>query len=643
MKTKKKQTQKTKQVKRQIDTGVLHRTFTLNREQVDEENRTVPLAFSSEEPVERWFGNEVLSHDPSHVDLGRLNDGGALLVDHDPRDHVGVIEEASVDSDKVGRAIVRFGQGTRAQEIFQDVLDGIRSKISVGYRIHEMLEDRDTDTYTATRWSPHEISFVSIPADATVGVGRSQREAGEKFETTVLSEEIVEPIQEERTMKTAEEIAAAKAEQKAVREQVRKDELARTKEIRALGKEHGQTESADTAIESGTSIEDYRVDVLNCLRDTPAAPAPKAEIGLTLQESRSFSMLRALNALANPNDKRAQEAAAFEIECSNAVASSRGINTAGFFVPENGMNGFVDSRGMGMTTGGIAVPYEVQNAKRDLSAGTATDGAELVAENLLSGSFIDVLRNLSVVASMGATMLTDLVGDVAIPRKTSGSAAGWISTEGGNAAQSDPQFDQVTLTPKTAGVYTEVTRQLLKQSSIDVESLLRQDLAAGMATLLDLAALYGTGASGQPTGVLNQTGVLTPTAFAGVNPTYAEVVAMETAVADVNALMNSLGYILTTNMRGALKTTDKFSGSGNAVWEKGNRLNDNPTGVSNQLTAGDMFYGNWADLLIGAWGNLDLLIDPYSNSLSGTVRVVAHQSIDIAVRHGESFAFNNDT
>ena len=419
-------------------------------------------------------------------------------------------------------------------------------------------------------------------------------------------------------------------------------EKTRTTEIRALGKEHNQTESADTAIDAGTSIEDYRVDVLNCLRDTPPAPAPEAQIGLTANEARSFSMIRALNALANPTDRRAQEAAAFEIECSNAVAHACGIDTAGFFVPKNGENGFVNRQAAGQIVNGIAVPFEVQHTSRVLSAGTATDGAELVAENLLSGSFIDVLRNLSIVASMGATMLTDLVGDVAIPRKTSGSAAGWITTEGGDAGVSDPQFDQVLLSPRTAGVYSEVTRQLLKQSSIDIEALLRQDLASGMALLIDLASLYGTNANGQPQGIATATGVNLPTAFAAANPTYAEVVAMETAVADVNALMNRLGYVLNTNMRGALKTTEKFSTSGREVWEAGNRLNDNPTGVSNQVTAGDMFYGNWADLLIGAWGNLDLLIDPYTNSLSGTVRVVAHQSVDVALRHGESFAFNND-
>ena len=178
---------------RKIQTGKLERSFTLNRSDIDEENRTVPIAFSSEEPVERWFGNEVLSHDPSHVDLGRMNDGGALLVDHDPTDHVGTIEEAVIDTDHIGRAIVRFGRSARAQEIFNDVLDGIRKHISVGYRITEMTEDRETNTFTATRWTPHEVSFVSIPADASVGVMRNDSSDNDHDTNVIYFEERTMP------------------------------------------------------------------------------------------------------------------------------------------------------------------------------------------------------------------------------------------------------------------------------------------------------------------------------------------------------------------------------------------------------------------------------------------------------------------
>ena len=638
---------KKKQSQRKIETGVLHRAFQFDRTKINVEERIAVLAFSSETPVDRMFipgviSQEILSHDPRHVNLGRMKSGGAVLVDHDPRDHVGVVEDVSIDSDRRGRAVVRFGRSARAQEIFDDVVDGIRTNVSVGYIIDELTEDVEANTFTATRWTPLEISYVSIPADMSVGTGRSTP-SDDVFETIINYEErIMDPRDENKPAAPAPVAptpAISQAERDALIAQDRKDELQRVAEIRALGKEHNQSAIADAAIEAGTSVDAMRVNILDVLKDTKPLPTPKAEIGLTDKQARSFSMLRALNALANPTDRRAQENAAFEIECSNAVAEKRGIDTAGFFVPENGSSGFVNTGARGMTTGGIAVPYDV--TKRDLSAGTATDGQELVADNLLSGSFIDVLRNLSVVAGMGATMLTDLVGDVSIPRKTSGSTAAWIATEGGNSAQSDPQFDQVTLTPKTAGVYTEVTRQLLKQSSIDVEALLRTDLAAGMATLIDLAALYGTGASGQPQGISTATGVNLPTDFVAVTPTFLEIIAMESAVATDNALMGALGYIIDATMRGSLKGTLKAANSGMFVYEADNTMNGYKTAITNQIaTSGDAFFGNWSDMLIGAWGGLDLLIDPYTNSLSGTVRVVAHQSVDVAIRHGESFCFN---
>lgn len=655
---------KKKILHRKFETGKLERVITLDRRNIDEKARTVPMAFSSEEPVERWWGTEILSHDAKHVRLGRMKDGAPLLVQHNPGDHVGTTEDVSIDKDRVGRSVMRFGRSIRADEMFQDVLDDIRKHVSVGYRIHVMEEDRDTNTFTAIDWEPYEVSLVSIPADHTVGVMREMRSDPEHFETKVITyEDRNMPRKYDKDGNEIDDdgniisrapapapapapaVVDKEATQRAIdagMEKAKKDELTRVKEIRALGKEHNLNDMAEKAIEDDISVEQMRVNVLDTLKDSKPTPSP--EIGLTDKEARGFSMLRALNALANPQDPRAIEAARFEIECSNAVAEKRGIDTAGFFVPERGDNGWVTdkrNKNTGRYTPGIAVPYDV--TKRDLSAGTATDGAELVADNLLAGSFIDVLRNSSMVVAAGARMLTDLIGDVSIPRKTSGSVAAWIATEGGDAAQSDPQFDQVQLTPKTAGVYSEVTRQLLKQSSLDVEALLRTDLAAGMALLIDLASLYGAGASGVPQGIATATGVNTPTAFAAAVPTYPEVVAMESAVANDNALMGRLAYMLETSMRGSLKTSEKFSTTGQTIWEPGNTLNGYPTAVTNQVTSGDIFYGNWADLLIGAWGGLDLLIDPYTNSLSGTVRVVAHQSVDVAIRHPESFAFNNDT
>lgn len=197
------------------------------------------------------------------------------------------------------------------------------------------------------------------------------------------------------------------------------------------------------------------------------------------------------------------------------------------------------------------------------------------------------------------------------------------------------------MSPKTIGAFTEYTRQLLLQSSIDIEAFVRSDLVRVLALGLDLGNFYGSAASGQPRGIANQAGVNTTT-FGATNPTFAEIVAMESAVAADNADIGTLGYAFNSAMRGHFKSTEKFSSTGQTIWEPGNTINGTKTGVSNQMTAGDVIYGNFADLVLGFWGGLDLMSDPYSLSTSGGHRVVALQSTDVAVRNVESFCVSND-
>lgn len=166
-------------------------SFEIRADRIDDERRTVELTFSSEEPYERWWGTEVLDHSAGSIRLDRLNAGGALLMDHNTRDQIGVVERAWIEGRK-GRAIVRFGRSSRAEEIFQDVKDGIRKLVSVGYRIHDLVLERETDgqgTYRATDWEPYEISLVAVPADPTVGVGRDGEPAGYDPRTLLQQEE----------------------------------------------------------------------------------------------------------------------------------------------------------------------------------------------------------------------------------------------------------------------------------------------------------------------------------------------------------------------------------------------------------------------------------------------------------------------
>jgi HK97 family phage major capsid protein len=341
-----------------------------------------------------------------------------------------------------------------------------------------------------------------------------------------------------------------------------------------------------------------------------------ANIGLSDRDADRFSFLRALNALANPNNHSAQAAAGFEYEVSRAASDRMGV------IPR-----------------GILVPNEV--LRRDLQTSVFSQGGALVGTDVPTGSLIELLRNRLVLAQVGARVLDGLIGNVGIPRQTGAATAYWISPEGGSPTESEQQFGQVSLTPKTVGAFTDMSRQLLLQTSAAVEGFVRDDLARVLALAIDQAAIYGSGVAGQPLGVFNTAGVNTKD-FAAANPTYAELVAMESLVAADNADVGALAYVVEPAMRGTLKGTEKFSSTGQTVWEPGNTINGYPAAVSGQLTAGDVLFGNWADLLIGMWGALDLMVDPYANSKAGSVRVVALQSVDVALRNAVSFCIGND-
>ena len=278
--------------------------------------------------------------------------------------------------------------------------------------------------------------------------------------------------------------------------------------------------------------------------------------------------------------------------------------------------------------------------KRDLNVGTATAGGNLVETELDAANFIDLLRNASALDQAGATVLTGLTGNVNIPRQSGSATAYWVA-ESGSPTESQQTIDQVSLTPKTCGAFTDFSRKLMIQSSIDVENMVRTDLARVLALEIDRVGLYGSGSSNQPLGLKDTTGVLTED-FAANTPTFAEVVALESDVAGANALLGSPVYVMNSAMAGSLKTATKDSGSGQFVLQ-GGEVNGYRAVISNQVASNDLWFGNFSDLIIAYFSGLDLMVDPYTGSTSGTVRVVALQDVDIAARHGASFSRGNNT
>ena len=573
---------------------------------IDEEDRTLEFPFSSEYPVARYFGNEILAHTREAVDLTRLNDGAPLLFNHDPDKLIGVVERAWVDEDqKRGYARVRMSRNPFAQEVMNDVRDGVLRNVSFGYAINDM-EQRGED-FIVTRWSAHELSLVSIPADPTIGVGRSM---DAPIAATAASSVPPSTDMEDNTT----DLMAVRAE---AASEAAKAERTRISGITAITEKHGMADLGRQLIESGRSLDEARAAVLDQL-GAKAQPVSESagDIGLSATETREFSFQRAINALANPGDRKLQEAAAFERECSEAAAQRAG-----------------------KVAQGIMVPSEV--LRRDLTVGTASGAGDLVGTDFRPGSFIELLRNRSALAGLGVTSLSGLSGNVAIPRQTASATAYWLA-ESGSPTESQQTVDQVNLSPKTVGAFTDYSRRLMLQASIDVEQMIRQDLATVLALEIDRCGLYGLGNTSQPLGVKLTTGINTED-FGAATPTYAEAVSMESKIAADNADIGAMAYLMNATMRGNLKTKDKGTDTGAYVFEPGGTVNGYNAVVSNQVESGDIFFAVWSQLIMAMWSGLDLTVDPYTHSTSGTVRVVALQDVDFAVRHPEGFCRGNNT
>jgi HK97 family phage major capsid protein/HK97 family phage prohead protease len=604
--------------------GKVERAFVVKRDTINVAARTVELAFASETPYERYWGIEILDCTPAAIRQGRMRSGANLLLEHDTTAVIGVVESISIGTDRVARAVVRFGKSDEAEEVFQDVLDGIRQNVSVGYLIHKavLVDTKDgQETYRVTDWEPYEVSLVSIPADASVGIGRALGRPAVPAAAAADAPAFVPPLTpiftQEKTMSdpiVSAPVAAPKIEVVAVRNHA-------AEITRVAAGIPGGAELAMKSIQAGHTVEEFQTEAIRVMS---SKPLPTSDIGMSKKEIQRFSILKVARHLANP-DENSYKASAFERECSEAVSKIMGRSAQGFFMPS-----------------------DVQ--KRDLVVGTPTAGGNLVATDLLMGSFIDMLRNAMVIDKLGTRMLTGLVGNVAIPKQATGSTIYWVA-ENTAPTESQQSITQVLMSPKTAGGFTDIGRTLMNQTSLDVENFVMGDLATNLGLGIQLAAIAGTGASNQPSGLLTR---ITSTILGGVNglaPTWQNIIDMETSVAVGNADVGSMAYLTNPKVRGKLKTTQKFAGTnGMPIWAEGSTpVNGYNAAVSNALpsnlvkgtsgaVASAIIFGNFADLMIGMWGTTDLIRDPYTASSSGGVRIVALQDVDVNVRNVESFA-----
>lgn len=589
----------------ELKTGTLNRHFNFERDQVDEETRTVTLSFSSEAPVERFFGTEVLSHTPEAVDLTRLNARAALLANHDLNDQIGVIESAKIENGR-GIATVRFSKSERGELFYQDLLDGIRSGVSVGYVIEEMEEKSDR-VFEATRWSPHEISMVSTPADFSVGVSRSDAIQGDHL-TRVINLEKESPKMDDQKI----DIEVVKNE---AREAVLKEEQLRVRTINEMAKDAPYLrELADKALNDGFALDHFQREAFEATKkelarkpDLAADIASPLNVDLSRSEKESYSLLRAISASANGDWSKA----GLEKEISDTIAQRSGQSNGGFYMPA-----------------------DMQWGRRDLTVGTNNAGGFLVGTDHDGASFIDALRAAMVTTRLGARVMSNLQGNVAIPKLATGTSTYWVA-EDGAPTEGQPVFSSINLTPKNLASFVQISRNLLVQSDPSVEAVVQADITAAIAVAIDAAALAGTGSSNQPTGILATTGIGSVSFSSAGAPTFAEIVAIESAIAADNAMGANMAFVTTPALAGTLKTTTKDSGSGRFVSEDNSIMgySVNPT---SSMTANTILLGDFSQLMIAQFGAIEVITD--RNAQTGQLTLGLHCMIDTATRHAESFS-----
>lgn len=635
----------------------IERTHSIEARAKDEQG-LIEMAISSEAPYERWFGIEILRHSAEAVDLSRLNDGRhPLLLNHSPNQQAGVIKSAWLDDDKKLRGKAKFSRSAFGKEIEQDVADGIRSLVSVGYEILEIEEVEENDgtrelvtkrklsgdeferemrathgehfyragaaaarakgskppTYVVTRWMPFEASLVAIPADVEVGVGRAAgaAEAPEEQQTHQPAAPQLSH-QEIRIMTTNDENDPAKLEMK------------RVADILALGEQYGkyvnQKDIAE-AIRNGHSLEKFTQTIMAKM-ESAHSDTRAMELGMSGKEVQRYSLGRALVAAVSGDWSKA----GFERECSQALEKLWGRSAEGFFLPFEAM-------------------------RRDFNVGTSTEAGNLVPTELRGDLYVDALRNNLVLGRMGVRILAGLTGNIDMPRKATPSSVTRL-TEIGSAAETNPLTAKVTLSPKRVGGYVEVSKQALIQSPMALEAMIRDDLLMSAAVELEDNCISGNGTAPNILGLRNYTTIGSTTAGTnGAAPTWGHFVDLETACANSNAEPDTLaGYVTNTKVRGKLKQTQMGTNLP-FIWQNSEQpVNGYRVGITNNvpsnLTKGTsttvcsaaLFSSDWSMAVVGLFGAPDVIVDPYSKADTGQVKITLNQFSDMGVRQPAAFS-----
>jgi HK97 family phage major capsid protein len=596
------------------------RTLSPQRDTIDVEARTVELAISSEAPVDRGPFVEILGHKAAEIDLEFIGGGRApLLMDHNTRDQVGVVERVFLGADGKLRALVRFGKSARAEEVFRDVQDGIRTNISIGYELLELRlvkeEQGKPPVYRVVRWRPIEVSVVSIPADMTVGVGRAAGRASP-------------PPSRKSTMD------ANTSESGGTRAAPLTNDQA---EILALGDIAGDQDGARNAILRGATVAEYRQEAL-AKRGASRPLSNPPETGGTLsapQIIRGFRVQFGRGEGARvPDNFRGQIVRTHD---GHYVPILSREDRFADFLPnddytkacrELGLVGYLDA---------IVNGARSQVAQRALSAGITTAGGAMVPSPL-AVMMIDRYRARSVLFDCGAQVVPMDTGTLRFARVTSDPAGNWRA-ENAAIADSDPAFDTVTLTKRSWGVMTRVSRELL-QDAPNTEMQVMNLFARVAAVALDAAGLLGTGASNQPLGITGTSGIgvvsmgTNGAQLTNWSPILNAVQTLETANSpDITGMV--MAPRTSRAINGFVDTTGQFLTPPSRVAGVPIRgttsMPVNETQGSSSV-ASSIIMGDFRELMVGLGTEIELTIHPDRYADLGQVALIALMRGDVALQ-----------
>jgi HK97 family phage major capsid protein len=615
---------------------VAERFFTVKRAAVNAEARTAELSFSSETPVDRWYGREVLSHKPGACRLGRLQSGAPLLVNHDPEDHVGVIDSARIDGG-VGRATVRFSRTEDGENALMDVADGIRANVSVGYIIHALeltSSDETGDTYTVTDWEPVEISLASIPADPSVGVGRAFHSPttrspamSDPNQTPAETQEPETPATETPELNTGD--TRALPQQPAV---INPDAA----QIRAVAAHFKLRDLGEDQIMLGATLADFRKLIASrgpTFEAIPVTPQ-RAEINYP-----SSGKLRAFRPELYAGGRREADEQAYRAgQWCKAVLFGR--SDAQRWCRDYGVR--IEAPGIG----GIGA--------RTLT-GIGTGQSVLVPEELVL-PIIDLREQYGIARRL--CRVHPMNSDTAsVPRVLSGVTAYFVGREAAPTAN-DPAFDDITLVAKNLAAETRISNDYADDSVINLADYIAQEHALAFATKEDNCLFNGDGTStyggivGLRTAILSKAGAVDA---ASGHDTFAEIDA-----SDLLAVMAKLPDIPGVN---PVWITSKYGH--NALFGRltqavsGNRKADLAAAMPDQwmgyqiITSpampkvatdlSDVAMALFGDLrmgvILGDRRGMTMIVDPYSLSSYQQTKIISSERFDLNC-HGVGDASN---